>query len=212
MIIAVVPIWIALFDWLRPGGARPALRVVAGLAAGTTGLLILVGPPSANLGDRVDPVGAGVLLIATLCWASGTMYARRARLPASPLLATGMEMIMGGVVLLSMGLVGGELPAVNLAAISLRSGLALVYLIIFGALVAFSAFIFLLNNSTPTRAVTYAYVNPMVAVFLGWLFGGEPLTVRTLLAAAVIVGAVVLITTAPKPVLTRHSSPVTGTS
>ena len=205
LIVAIVPIWIALVEWFRPGGRRPAPAVAAGLVAGTGGLLLLVGPSAAGLGARVDAVGAGILVFATLSWAAGTIFAKGAHLPATPQLGVAMEMAAGGGVLLILAALRGEYGDVNLAAISARSVLALAYLIVFGALLGFSAYIYLVRNATPTRAVTYAYVNPVVAVFLGWLLGGEPLTLRTLLAAAIIVGAVVLITRAPRIAATPQS-------
>jgi drug/metabolite transporter (DMT)-like permease len=133
-------------------------------------------------------------LIATIFWATGSLYSRRAALPKNPLLSTGMEMIAGGVLLLVVGLLSGEASKLDLANVSLRSALALVYLTFFGSLVAFSAYIWLLNNTTTARASSYAYVNPVVALFLGWALANEPLTARTIIAAAIIIGSVVVIT------------------
>jgi len=116
-------------------------------------------------------------------------------MPSVPLLGTGMEMLAGGAVLLALGVATGEIGEVNLHAISARSALALLYLIVFGSLVAFRAYIWLLHHAPVTRVATYAYVNPVVAVFLGWAFDHEELTVRTLLAAAIIVAGVVVTTT-----------------
>jgi drug/metabolite transporter (DMT)-like permease len=195
VIIAMVPIWMALLDWLRPGGVRPAAGVIVGLALGIAGvaLLVLQGNGGAGAGSLV---GLGVLLIATICWASGSLYARGAPLPQTPLLGTGMEMLAGGALLLVVATATGEWGQVHLQAISLKSSLALAYLIIFGSLVAFSAYAWLLRNVSAARVGTYAFVNPVVAVFLGWAFASETLTLRTLLAAAVIVTAVALITAA----------------
>jgi len=196
LVVAIVPVWIALLDWLRPGGKRPGWQVTAGLAAGTMGLLILASPGDATLGARIDLLGAGVLLVATLCWASGSVLAKHSPLPASPLLGTGMEMLMGGLLLLFLGGMTGEISHLHFATISERSWLSLLYLTSFGSLIGFTAYVWLLNVGSPTRAATYAYVNPVVAVFLGWAFAAEPITPRTILAAAVIVGGVVLITSA----------------
>ncbi|HEV8124495.1 MAG TPA: drug/metabolite exporter YedA [Gemmatimonadales bacterium] len=194
LIVAIVPVWIALMEWRMPGGRRPGWQVTAGLALGSLGLLLLAAPGAASLGARVDLIGVGALLIATLCWSLGSVLSKRFSLPASPLVTTGMEMLMGGVLLLVAGLVTGELPKVHLAEISFRSGMALVYLITFGALIGFTAYLWLLRVGSPTRAATYAYVNPVVAVFLGWSLAGEAISARTIIAMAVIVGAVVLIT------------------
>jgi len=194
LVVAIVPVWIALMEWRMPGGRRPGWQVTAGLALGSLGLLLLAAPGAASLGARVDLIGVAALLVATLCWSLGSVLSKRVPLPASPLVTTGMEMLMGGVLLLGAGLLTGELPKVHLAEVSFRSGMALAYLIIFGALIGFTAYLWLLRVGSPTRAATYAYVNPVVAVFLGWSLAGEPISARTIIAMAVIVGAVVLIT------------------
>jgi drug/metabolite transporter (DMT)-like permease len=191
LLVAMVPVWMALMDWLRPGGRRPRALVLVGLGLGFAGVGLLVfqgGPHGA-----INPLGAGVVLLASLSWAAGSLYARTARMPSVPLVGTAMEMLCGGAVLLVMALAAGEPSKLHLQAISLRSTLALVYLVVFGSLVAFSAYVWLLRHVAPSRVSTYAYVNPAVAVFLGWAFDNEPLTGRTLLAAAVIVAAVALV-------------------
>lgn len=195
LLIGTVPLWMALLNWLRSGGVKPSNGVMVGLMLGFTGIALLVGPGKLAGGRQVDLVGAAVLILASLSWATGSLYSRRAQLPASPLLATAMEMLAGGALLLIASLFTGEWTRFDSSALSLRSWLALGYLIVFGALVGFTAYIWLLRVSTPAHVSTYAYVNPVVAIFLGWAFAGEPLTARTLLAAAVIVVAVVIITT-----------------
>jgi len=197
VLIATVPLWIALLEWVR-GGARPNGRVAVGLMIGLAGIALLVGPGELAGGKGVDLVGAVVLLMGSLSWAIGSLYSRHANLPSSPLLATAMEMLAGGAFLLLAGLATGQASGLDPSRISLSSVLALCYLIVFGSLVAFTAYIWLLRVTLPAYAATYAYVNPVVAVFLGWALGGEPLTARTLLAAAIIIGAVVIIT-ASKP-------------
>lgn len=194
LLVAVVPIWMVLLDWLRPGGARPTALVIAGLVTGLVGLVVLVGPQSIIGGGAIDGVGAAVALTGSLAWAAGSILARSERLPRTPMLATAVEMIGGGVLLLAAGLLTGETHGFSLAAVTLRSGLSWAYLVTFGSLVGFTAYIWLLGNVSAARASTYAYVNPVVAVFLGWALANEPLTARTLVAAAIIVGAVVLIT------------------
>lgn len=195
LLVAIVPLWMVLLDWVRRGGIRPNGGVAVGLALGLTGVVLLVGPDELVGGGHVNLIGAAVLMLASFSWAAGSLYSRHARLPASPLLATGMEMLMGGGLLLAMGSASGDWARLNYSAVSLRSILALGYLIVFGSLIGFTSYIWLLRVTTLTRASTYAYVNPVVAVFLGWALGDEPLTLRTLLAAAVIVTAVVVITT-----------------
>ncbi len=196
LLIATVPLWISLLDWLRPGGTRPGGRVIAGLVVGFVGMVVLVGPTSLAGGSQVDPAGALALLGAALSWAVGSLYSRtpHAQQPDSPLMGTAIEMLAGGALLMMVALVRGELTRFDPAAVSLRSGLALGYLILFGAIVGFSCYIWLLKVTTPARASTYAYVNPIVAVFLGWALASEPLSPRTLIAAPMIIAAVVLIT------------------
>ncbi len=195
LLIATVPLWMVLLDGAGRGWRRPHGQVLLGVAVGLTGVGLLVGPGRFAGDHGVDPLGAVVLLLASLSWASGSLYARRAQLPASPLLGTAMEMLAGGVCLAVAGLFAGEWHRLDLAAASPRSLLAVAYLALFGSLVGFTCYAFLLRVSTPPLVATYAYVNPVVAVFLGWAFAAEPVSARTLLAAAVIVGAVMLITT-----------------
>ena len=192
LIVASVPIWMTLLDGLQRR-ERPHGVVLAGLALGLLGIAFLVAPGRFAGGARVDPVGAAALLTAALLWAVGSLYSRRAPLPSSTLLATAMEMVAGGAILLLAATVTGEWSGLSLAAVSSRSLFSLVYLIVAGSLLGFSAYIFLLGATTPARVSTYAYVNPVVAVFLGWAFAGEPVTLRTFIAAAVIVTAVALI-------------------
>jgi drug/metabolite transporter (DMT)-like permease len=193
LLASTVPLWMMLFERLRRGGARPGPRVVAGLALGFAGIVLLV-RPGAHF--AVAPAGAAVLLVGSLCWSFGSLYSRHAPLPASPLLATGMQMLAGGVLMIFAGVALGEPARLALAAVSLRSFLAFAYLVVFGALIGFTAYIWLLRVAPPALVSTYAYVNPVVAVFLGWALGGEPLTARTLAAAAVILTGVALITSA----------------
>jgi drug/metabolite transporter (DMT)-like permease len=196
LLVAVEPLWVVLLVWAR--GTPPGGRVLAGLAVGFTGLFLLISPGEVLGGGAVDMLGAAVVVFAALSWAAGSVYAQRAPLPESPLLSTGMQMLAGGSLLLLAGTATGEWNRLDLAGATLRSWLALGYLIVFGALVAFSAYSWLVRNVEPSKVATYAYVNPVVAVLLGWLLASEPLSVRTGVAAAVIVGAVAFITTAPR--------------
>ncbi|HVY65262.1 MAG TPA: EamA family transporter [Gammaproteobacteria bacterium] len=194
LIVALVPVFMVLVDWLRPGGSRPSLQVVAGLALGIAGVAWLVGPDSLAGGGRIDLIGAGALVLACLSWSLGSIYQRHAPMPGSPSLSTAMQMLAGGAGLFLIGVALGEPRRIDVAAFSLRSVLGFAYLIVFGSILAFSAYIWLLKASTPARVSTYAYVNPVVAVLLGWALADEPLTPRMLVAAAVIVGGVALIT------------------
>jgi drug/metabolite transporter (DMT)-like permease len=196
LLIASTPLWMVLLNWLRPGGDRPTPRVLLGVAAGLAGVVALVEQGGRPGSHPIAPVGAAVLLIASLSWAAGSLYSRRARWPASPFLATGMQLLAGGSFLFLAGLVTGEGMRLDLAAISVRSILALGYLIVAGAIVGYSSYLWLLRVVSPASVSTYAYVNPVVAIALGWSLAGETPTPQTLVAATIIIAAVALITTA----------------
>lgn len=196
LLVATVSLWMVLIEWLRPGGTRPGGRVILGLVLGFAGLAFLMGPSELAGAGRVDPRGATVLVLAALSWATGSVFSRRLALPRTPLLGTAMQCLAGGALLILVGLLTGQGGNLDWAAVSLRSVLALVYLIVFGSLLGFSAYTWLLAHAPPARVATYAYVNPVVAMLLGWAWANEQPTLRTLVAAAVIVGGVVLVITA----------------
>lgn len=198
LLVATVPLWMVLLEWWRSGGVRPGWRTWAGIATGFLGLGILVGPAELLGGGAADGVGAAALVLASILWAVGSVYSRRAALPESPLQATGMEMLAGGALLVLVGSAAGEWGRLDPGAVSARSLLALAYLVVFGSGVGFTAYVWLLKHVEVAKVSTYAYVNPVVAVFLGWLLAGEAVTARTLCAAAVIVVAVAFITSAKK--------------
>ncbi len=189
LLVATMPLWMAGLHGASIG-RLPRGRIALGLAVGFIGVAVLVGP--GVTGEGVSLIGVGALLFASLSWAAGSLYARRAPLPESSILSTGMEMIAGGALLLGAGGVVGEWGALAGAAFSTRSMLALGYLVAFGSLIGFTAYIWLLRNTTPARVATYAYVNPLVAVLLGWALAGEVLSWRIALAAGIIVGSVML--------------------
>lgn len=193
LLIATEPLFLVLLDWLRPGGRRPSWTVAAGLILGFFGTSLLFAPWSPPRMSAFNWLGAASVLLASIAWAAGSLYALRAEQPSSQFVSTGMQMICGGVWLLLAGLLAGEWKAINLAHASLRSWIAVLYLLVFGSLIGFTAYVWLLRVTTPARASTYAYVNPVVAVFLGWLLAGEVVTARMLLAMGVIIAAVVLI-------------------
>lgn len=193
--IATVPLWTVLLEALIHR-KRPGARVLGGILLGLAGLALLANPAGSG---RVDPVGLLVLVLASLSWSTGLVLSRRAALPASPFVATAVEALGGGALLLAVSFAAGEPSRFALSAVSARSLLSLGYLIVFGSIVAFTAFVWLLRVVAPARVATYAYVNPVIAMLLGWLLAAEPLTARALVATGVIVGAVVLITTAPTP-------------
>ena len=197
LLVATVSLWLVIVDWLRPGGLRPVPKVLFGLLLGFGGLALLVGPANLGGSGRVDPRGAVVLVVASLAWASGSIYAKHAGMPSSPMLGVAMQSLCGGVILLLTALLTGEFHNFHFASVSLRSWLALAYLIAFGSAIGFSAYLYILGKSSPARVATYAFVNPVVALFLGWLIADESISLRTVLAAAVILTAVILVITAP---------------
>ena len=188
LIVATVPLWMALFAPLF-GGRWINWTAAAGIALGLAGIILLVRPGGSGAGHWQ----IFVVFLAPLLWAIGSLYARHAPAPAEPMTATAMEMIAGGVLLFVAGMADGELGHVHLGAVSFASAAAFVYLILVGALVGYVAYIWLLHHVSPTAASTYAFVNPVVAVALGALVLGEPITPLTVVAAACIVGAVVLL-------------------
>jgi drug/metabolite transporter (DMT)-like permease len=190
--IGTVPLWAALFDWIRPRGRRPTAAVAAGLLIGFAGVALLTA--GRGSGPALHLTGSAVLLFAAASWAAGSIAARQLPLPESPFLATAAEMLAGGALLLAAGAVTGEWRSLDPGGVTPASLAAAAYLVVFGSLAGFTAFVWLLRVTTPAVATSYAYVNPLVALFLGWVFLGEELTARTGVAAAVILAAVALIT------------------
>jgi drug/metabolite transporter (DMT)-like permease len=187
-----VPLWMVVIEWVR--GHRPTAATLAGLSLGLVGIGVLVGPRALAGGGAVDPTAAGVLLAGSGMWAAGSLYTRYAPLPESPLLAVGLEMVSGGAALLVLAAATGEFSGFAPWRVSTASWIGFAYLIGAGSLIGFTAYIWLVRHVAPALAGTYAFVNPIVAVLLGWSIAGEALTARTAVAAAVIVAAVALIT------------------
>lgn len=192
LVVATEPISFVLIEAVRRR-RMPRGAVLAGLALGAAGLAILVGPGEILGSDRFALSALLVLVVGTFCWAAGSLFSRGSRLPASPVMATAVTLLCGGALLALLGLAAGEISRFDPAAVSMKSILATLYLFVFGSIVGFSAYLWLLRVTTAARVSTYAYVNPIVAVCLGWALAGEALTVRVALAATVIVGAVALI-------------------
>lgn len=201
LLVASVPLWIAVMDWVGPARVRPTPRVAFGIALGLVGVGVLVGPDAllAIGGRGIAGVGGSLLiLLAAFLWANGSLYSRRAPRPASPLLGAAMQMLAGGLLLTLGGLAMGEASRLDVASIAPASWWALAFLALFGSIVAYSSYVWLLQVVRPEQAATYAFVNPVVAVMLGVFVAGEALTPRILVVGALIVVAVALIVTAPK--------------
>ncbi|MBA3685946.1 MAG: drug/metabolite exporter YedA [Planctomycetes bacterium] len=193
LIIASTPLWMVCLPWLARRAPRPAPLALVGIAIGMAGVVLLgIGP----LEVRSDPrylVGVGAILLAALTWAGGSLWSRGRAQPAEPLMGTAAQMLCGGALLFFAALAIGDTRDFVFSAVSLRSALALVYLIVVGAIIGFGTYMYLLRNTTPAAASTYAFVNPLVAVALGRWLHDEPLNARIALAATLVVAAVVLV-------------------
>lgn len=200
LLVAVVPLWMVLLDWLWPGGKRPPILVFAGLGLGLLGLALLVGPDGFRGRGDISIPGAIILMLASLSWAAGSLFTQRAARGSTGLNGAATQMISGGLFLFVAAIVAGEPSHLDLAHASSRSLIGFLYLVTFGSLVGFTAYVYLLAHTSAAKAATYAYVNPVVAVVLGWSLANEPVTTRTLLAAAVILAGVAIITIARETV------------
>jgi drug/metabolite transporter (DMT)-like permease len=192
VVLATIPIWMSVLDWLG-GGPRPSLRASLGMSAGVVGVVLLMWGRDRAVGGGMFLLGSAVLLLGSVSWAAGSIASRRMASPASLWLATGMQLLVGGGLLVTAGLALGEPSRLDDGALAPRPLLALAYMIVMSSLVGFVAYAWLLRVSTPARAGSYAFVNPVVAVWLGWAIAGEPLDPSTLIACLVIVVGVALV-------------------
>ena len=197
IIVAIVPLWMTLLAWLWQGEERPRGMVFGGLIIGFIGIILLVKNSGGEVSNGSSQwLGYLAVLFASVSWAVGSIYSRVAKLPSAPFMAIGMQMLTGGILCLLFGLLTGEASRFDLAQISLQSALSVGYLILFGSIIGFSAYIWLLKVADPTIVSTYAYVNPVVAVILGWVLADEQMTLQDGIGATVILLAVVIITNA----------------
>jgi drug/metabolite transporter (DMT)-like permease len=208
LIIAGTPLWFALLDWVRPGGTRPAFQTILGIVIGFCGVALLVTAKGGAGEARFDPAAVIVVLVAGFCWALGSLHSRYTPKPDAPLMGIALQMISGGMILLIIGLALGEGAQFSLRQVSHHSAFAFLYLTIIGSLVAFTAYGWLLKHTSPARLSTYAYVNPVIAVFLGWGMGGEAVNARMLQAAFIILAGVVIITSRKKPILEKEGNSI----
>jgi drug/metabolite transporter (DMT)-like permease len=191
LLIALVPLWVVLIDWLRPSGRRPPQRVSLGLLLGFGGVALLIAP-SAVGAPQIDLAGASTIIVASVLWASGSVCSRHAAQPKSQALSSGMQMLGGGGVLLGLSAMTGEFRQMNWVAVPTGAWGAWAYLTVFGS-IAYGSYLWLLKVSTPGKAATYAYVNPVIALLLGYLLGDETLSVWMMGCSAVVVTAVLLV-------------------
>jgi len=188
LFIAIVPLWMVLLEWWWHKTKRPSVGVFLGIGIGFIGVWLLIKPGTIHLG------GALLLLLASFSWSIGSVYSRKADLPQSSYLSTAMQMIGGGILLFLMGIIQGEYAHIDFMSFSLKSMASWVYLILVGSLLGFTAYLWLLKHVGVARASTYAFVNPVVAIFLGWALAGEKLDAQTALAAFFVLVAVIVIT------------------
>lgn len=203
VLVSTVPLWMVVLDWLAFGGSRPALLTALGLALGLLGIMLLVeqgGQPTGEFGGSLT--GIIFTLVGSISWAVASLLSRRLDLPESAFMTTSMQMLGGGLLLVIVGVLVGEPAQLNLAGVALKSWLALGYLVVVSGIAAFTAYTWLLRWTTPAIATTYAYVNPVTAMLLGLLLGGESISRRGLLAAVVLLAGVTLISL--EPVLARR--------
>jgi len=209
LVVAIMPLWMVLIDWLSPTGRRPRPAVFFGIAVGVLGVVLLLFPVGGDKAGavkaadvRLDPWAVGALVVSCLIWSAASIYARSAAKPASPLLGPAMQMLCAGATHTFAGAITGQWGQIHTDKLNLLSVGSLAYLTFFGSIVAFTSYTWLLRATTAARVSTYAYVNPMVALFLGVALGRETLGRQTILAAVIILTAVVIITTlgrAPAP-------------
>jgi drug/metabolite transporter (DMT)-like permease len=199
LLIATTPIWMALIGWIFFQGPKPGPRILMGMALGFSGAAILVQPAAPAEWQRTWP-GVLAILLAPLAWSTGSLQSRKTPPTDDSFLSSAMLMLCGGALMFLVGTLRGEWALLYERTISVRSVLALGYLTLIGSLVGFTTFAWLIRVASPTAVATYAYVNPLVAVLLGWLIANETLEPRVLLAGGLIVGAVVLITWPRAPV------------
>ena len=213
LIVGTVPLWLVLIEAIRPGGVRPTPLAILGLMIGFGGIYLLVGPEDLSSTTlQFDTFGIGTIVLAAFLWSLGSIYSRGADLPSSSLMATGAEMLTGGIVILAFSGLIGEWRGFNFTTVSTSSWIGLTYLIAFGSMIGFVAYIWLLQNAPVSLVATYAYVNPLVAVFLGAWLANETLNARILLAALIIIGSVTLINQTkrkPKGLKPKHAQAAT---
>jgi drug/metabolite transporter (DMT)-like permease len=194
LIVGLQPLAIMLTEWAWRGGRRPGPRLASALLLGFLGIVWLAAPWNRHDGGAINLTGVLAILLAVVFWAVGSLYSKNSHDPAPPLVSAGLQMFCASVPLALTSLLCGEWGGFQVRQVSLHSWLALGYLVVFGSLLGFCSFVWLLKHSTPAKVATYAYVNPVVAVFLGWLILDEPVGARVLSASVMILAAVVLVT------------------
>lgn len=193
VIVSGEPLWIVGIEWFFLRDIRVKMRGIIGLLIGILGIVFLIVSTSNGSTINNDSLASAAIVVCTISWGAGAVYSRVANVPKSPLLSSGVELMFGGVLVLIASFIVGEPSQFNLSHVSLQSLLGLLYLIIFGSVITFSAYIWLLGNTSATKVSTHTYVNPVIAVFLGWLLADEQITPELLIASVIIIISVYLV-------------------
>ena len=193
VLVTAEPLWILGIEWFFLKDTRIKQRGIVGLFVGFSGIVYLIASTSVSTTSNNNFLASALIVVCTLSWGGGAVYSRVANVPKSPMLSSGMELIFGGTLVLITSFIIGEPSQFHLSLVTLKSIFGLLYLIIFGSVIAFSAYIWLLGNTSATRISTHTYVNPIIAVFLGWLIANEQITIALIIAAAIIIISVYLV-------------------
>jgi drug/metabolite transporter (DMT)-like permease len=194
LLVSSTPIWLIIIDWLRPNGVKPKKWVIFGIILGFTGIAFLISPDKYSGENSIDFLGFSMLLIASIAWASGTMYSRHAHIMESPFLSISMHMLCGGTILILFSLIIGDFQNFNPWEISIHSIIAVSYLVVAGSLLGFTAYLWLMRKKPPVLVSTNSFINPVVAIFIGWAIAGEIVTLKMLIASVIIIISVIVIT------------------
>jgi len=209
VMLATIPLFTALMEILILRTQKLTLRLGCALVVGLAGVAVLVSR-SVAFGDApIERSGAIALVVAALCWSLASVLTRKLRLPESKVMSSGAQMLVGGILLMAVAAMFGEFSGFHLRTVSTGAWLALAYLVVAGSIIAFTAYVWLIHHESPTKVGTYAYVNPVVAVLVGYFLGGEALGARTLLGTLLVLVSVIVITTTPKKML-ESDAPVQG--
>jgi len=198
LIVTIEPVWIVLLLWLKSAENKPTPIVWLGIILGLLGMLVLIGPSSLSDLEKLHPIGVIVLIASSISWAVGSLYALKVGLPSSSSMSTGFQMLSAAIFMFAIGSLHSEWSDLEITEITNRSIFGFVYLILFGSLIGFTSYSYIVKNANPTSVSTYAYVNPVIAVFLGWWIGNERVSSQTIIAALLLVSAVVLIIMKPE--------------
>ena len=199
LLIAMVPIWITIFNALHSKGSRPSLKVIIGIVLGLIGVAALINPTDIGGFAEIDQFGAVLIIFATISWASGSVYSKYADMPKSLIVASGMQMLVAGVILIILSVLTGELTNFNINEVTPIAFYSLIYLITFGS-VGYGAYLWLLSVADPSKVATYAYVNPVIALFLGNVIASETISMWTIGCSVFILIAVFIIISSKKKV------------